>query len=58
VAVVLDGQLLSVLSVDFRTYPDGINTTSADVSGGFTATTVRDLAIVVRYGPLPVQLTR
>ncbi len=56
-AIVLDGQILSVPSIDFKTYPDGIKTTMADISGEFTPTSARDLAAVLRYGPLAVRLT-
>ncbi len=56
-AIVLDGQILSVPSIDFRPYPDGIKTTTADISGEFTPTSARDLAAVLRYGPLAVVLT-
>jgi hypothetical protein len=56
-AIVLDGQILTVPSIDFRAYPDGIKTTTADISGEFTPTSARDLAAVLRYGPLAVLLT-
>lgn len=56
-AIVLDGQLLTVPSIDFRAYPDGIVTKTADISGSFTSTGARDLATVLRYGPLAVRLT-
>jgi hypothetical protein len=56
-AIVLDGQILTVPSIDFRTYPDGIKTTTGDISGEFTPTSARDLAAALRYGPLAVRLT-
>lgn len=56
-AIALDGRLLSVPEVDFRSYPDGIRTSSADVTGGFTTTSARDLAAILRFGALPVTLT-
>ena len=56
-AVALDGQLLSVPQIDFKAYPDGINTSSADVAGGLSAQIVRDIVAILRFGPLPVMLT-
>jgi hypothetical protein len=55
-AVALDNQLLSVPQIDFKTYPDGIRGSSADLTGNFTAQTARDLAAILRYGPLAVTL--
>ena len=57
-AVALDGQLLSVPQIDFKAYPDGINTSSADVAGGLSAQSVRDIVAILRFGPLPVVLTQ
>jgi preprotein translocase subunit SecD len=58
-AVVLDGELMSVPSIDFKTYPDGIvGGNGAQITGHFTIQTVRDIAIDLRYGPLPLQLTQ
>ncbi len=55
-AIALDGQLLSLPQIDYESYPDGISDNSADVTGAFTATSARDLAAMLRYGPLPVTL--
>jgi preprotein translocase subunit SecD len=56
-AVVLDGELFTVPSIDFRQYPDGvIANEGAQITGNFTTQTARDIAIDLRYGPLPLQL--
>jgi preprotein translocase subunit SecD len=55
---VLDNRLISVPSIDFKQYPDGIGgKDGADISGDLTRQSAKDLAILLRYGPLPVQLT-
>jgi hypothetical protein len=52
-AVALDGRLLTVPSIDYRTYPEGIPAgNGADITGGFTTKTARDLALMLRDGPL------
>jgi SecD/SecF fusion protein len=55
-AVALDNQLLTVPQIDFHQYPDGIVVSggSADITGGFSARSARDLAIELRYGALPL----
>ena len=56
-AIALDGRLVTVPSIDFRAYPDGIQSGNrADISGGFTARGARDLAALLRFGPLAVRL--
>lgn len=56
-AIALDGRLLSVPSIDFKAYPDGIaGTFGADITGGFNAQSAKDIATELRYGPLPLQL--
>jgi hypothetical protein len=56
-AIALDQQLLSVPSIDFKSYPDGITGVgSADISGGFTRHSAQELATILRTGPLPVNL--
>ncbi len=58
-AIALDDRLLSVPSIDFKAYPEGIPAGGgADISGGFTARTARDLALLLRDGPLPAILSR
>ncbi len=54
-AVALDSQLLSVPSIDFHQYPDGIiGGGGADITGGFTRRSAGDLATELRYGALPL----
>jgi hypothetical protein len=56
-AVALDNQLITVPSIDFKMYPDGIiGNTGADITAGFTLQSARDLATMLRLGPLPVSL--
>ena len=56
-AIALDGRLLTVPSIDFRTYPDGIiGAGGADITGGFTTRAARNLAVELRYGALPLNL--
>ena len=56
-AVALDNQLITVPSVDFKQYPDGINgDNGADITGGFTITSAQDLANELRLGALPINL--
>lgn len=54
-AIALDNQLITVPFIDFKQYPDGVNGDhGAEISGNLTPTSARDLAILLRYGPLPV----
>jgi hypothetical protein len=56
-AVAVDDQLVTVPQIDFRQYPDGIiGGGGADITGGFTAQTARDLATELRYGALPLSV--
>ena len=56
-AVALDNKLITVPSIDFKQYPDGIiGDHGADITGGFTAQSARDLATMLRFGPLPINL--
>lgn len=56
-AVALDDVLLSVPEIDFDVYPDGIPAgQGAEITGGFTAASARDLALELRLGELPVDL--
>ncbi len=53
-AIALDNQLLTVPFIDFKQYPDGINgDEGADIAGNLTPRSARDLAILLRFGPLP-----
>ncbi len=57
-AVALDDRLITVPFISFKQYPDGINgDNGADISGSFTVQSARDLATILRYGPLSVSLT-
>ncbi|HSO98091.1 MAG TPA: protein translocase subunit SecD, partial [Solirubrobacteraceae bacterium] len=56
-AVALDTQLITVPSIDFKTYPDGIpGDSGADITGGFTIQSAQDLATQLRLGALPISL--
>ncbi|HYZ81075.1 MAG TPA: hypothetical protein VE571_07390 [Solirubrobacteraceae bacterium] len=56
-AVALDNQLVTVPSIDFRQYPDGVpGANGADITGGLTPATARDMATQLRYGALPLAL--
>jgi SecD/SecF fusion protein len=56
-AVALDTQLITVPSIDYKTYPDGIpGTNGADITGGFTIQSAQDLATQLRLGALPINL--
>jgi len=56
-AVALDGKLITVPSIDYRQYPDGISgSNGADITGGFTSTSAQDLATLLQDGALPINL--
>jgi SecD/SecF fusion protein len=56
-AVALDNQLITVPSIDYKTYPDGITGGGgADITGGFTIQSAQDLATQLRLGALPIKL--
>jgi SecD/SecF fusion protein len=56
-AVALDGQLITVPSIDFTKYPEGIDaSTGSQISGGFTITSAQTLANELQSGALPVKL--
>jgi SecD/SecF fusion protein len=57
-AVVLDGQLITVPSIDFEKYPEGIDaSTGSEISGGFTITSAQNLANELQSGALPIRLS-
>ena len=57
-AIAVDNVLLSVPFIDYKQFPDGITgDNGADVFGSFTTQSAKTLATVLRYGPLPVNLT-
>ena len=56
-AVVLDGQIITVPSIDFTKYPEGIDaSTGSEISGGFTITSAQNLANELQSGALPIKL--
>jgi SecD/SecF fusion protein len=56
-AVALDTQLITVPSIDYKLYPDGIGgSNGADITGGFTIGSAQDLATQLRLGALPIRL--
>jgi SecD/SecF fusion protein len=56
-AVALDNKLISVPSIDYQTYPDGITGGGgAEITGGFTTQSAQDLATQLRLGALPIRL--
>ncbi len=56
-AVALDNKLITVPSIDYGLYPDGINgDNGADITGGFTVGGAQDLATQLRLGALPIKL--
>ncbi len=58
-AVALDKQLVTVPSIDFKQYPDGITGgNGAEITGGFTINTAQNLATELRLGALPINLVR
>jgi SecD/SecF fusion protein len=57
-AIVLDNRLIEVPFVDYSQYPDGVNgDQGAELVGNLTTRSAKDLAIVLRYGRLPLTLT-
>ncbi len=57
-AVVLDGQLITVPSIDYTRYPEGIDASNgSEISGGFTITSADELAEELQSGALPVKLS-
>jgi SecD/SecF fusion protein len=57
-AVALDGQLITVPSIDFTKYPEGIDaSTGSEISGGFTITSAQNLANELQSGALPIKLS-
>jgi SecD/SecF fusion protein len=56
-AITLDNHLLTVPYIDYKQYPDGITgNDGADISANFTVQTAKDIATLLRYGPLPMNL--
>ena len=58
-AIALDNQLVSVPSIDYTQYPDGIPTGGgSEISGDFTASSAQQLAQELRLGALPIKLVK
>jgi SecD/SecF fusion protein len=56
-AVALNGQLITIPSIDYKQYPDGISGGGgADITGAFTVGSARRIATELRYGGLPLQV--
>jgi preprotein translocase subunit SecD len=56
-AVVLDGQLLTVPSIDYGAFPEGIDASKgSEISGGFTRSSAQALTSELKSGPLPIGL--
>jgi SecD/SecF fusion protein len=56
-AIALDTRLITVPSIDFKSYPDGISgENGADITGSFTIQSARELATLLRLGALPIHL--
>jgi SecD/SecF fusion protein len=57
-AVVLEGQILTVPSINYSKYPNGIKaSTGSQITGDFTAFSAQALAGELRSGALPLRLT-
>jgi SecD/SecF fusion protein len=57
-AVSLDGVLVTVPSIDYRQFPNGINSANgSEITGSFTYSSATALANVLASGALPVKLT-
>ncbi|MHB1537714.1 MAG: protein translocase subunit SecD [Solirubrobacteraceae bacterium] len=56
-AVVLEEQLITVPSIDFAQYPEGIDaSTGTQITGGFTVESAQNLASELQSGALPITL--
>jgi SecD/SecF fusion protein len=56
-AVVLEDQLITVPSIDYTKYPEGIDSANgSQISGGFTIQSAQDLANLLQAGALPIKL--
>jgi SecD/SecF fusion protein len=55
-AIRLDNELISTPYINFRENPDGIDSSTAQISGGFTIQTAQDLARLLKIGALPLKL--
>jgi len=56
-AIVLDGNIISTPTVDYRQYPNGISgSNGAQISGSFSTETARTLADQLNSGAIPIRL--
>jgi SecD/SecF fusion protein len=55
-AIRLDNELISTPYINFRENPDGIDSSQAEISGGFTIQSAQDLARLLKIGALPLKL--
>jgi SecD/SecF fusion protein len=56
-AVVLENQLITVPSIDYTKYPEGIDSANgSQISGGFTISSAQELANLLQSGALPIKL--
>src|SRR5215204_1824296 len=55
-AIRLDNELISTPYINYRENPDGIDSSDAQISGGFTIQTAQDLARLLKIGALPLKL--
>jgi SecD/SecF fusion protein len=56
-AIVLDEQVITSPSVDFKLYPEGIDPINgSQITGGFTITSAQNLANELQSGALPIKL--
>jgi SecD/SecF fusion protein len=56
-AIVLDNKLISVPSIDFQQYPNGIDASNgSQIQGGFTLDSAQKLANLLKTGALPIRL--
>jgi hypothetical protein len=57
VAAALGDQLLTIPSIDFRTYPDGVpGGSGADLTGGYRPSSAAALNQEIQLGALPITL--
>jgi SecD/SecF fusion protein len=56
-AISLDNELISVPQIDYRQYPNGIDSSGGSrISGGFTIDSAQRLANLLKSGALPIKL--
>ncbi len=56
-AIVLDEQVITAPSVNYKQYPEGIDPINgSQITGGFTSTTAQNLANELQSGALPIKL--